>query len=220
MAESITVRRLKQAMEDAGLDQPALAAAAGCTQGAISQILLGKTARSRFLPDIAQVLGVSVDWLRGSTINRTPDLPAVKDASAGDDTVEVAQLDLSFSMGPGTTIDDYIEEVPYRFDIGWLRRLTRSEPRRLRLARGVGESMSPTLLTGDQVLIDTTQRQLNKQDGIYAISLFGAAAIKRLRAIGPQRVRVISDNPAVEDQDVDAEDISIAGRVIWFSREL
>ncbi|KFL47659.1 hypothetical protein IL54_3086 [Sphingobium sp. ba1] len=80
--------------------------------------------------------------------------------------------------------------------------------------------MFPTLLGGDVVLVDTTQRNLNKQDGIYAISLFGAAAIKRLRMVGQGRVLIKSDNHNVGDQEVDLADLHIVGRVIWFGREL
>ena len=58
--------RLREAMAAKNVDQTQLAEAAGCTQGAISQILLGNTRRSRFLPDIARALGVSLDWLRGA----------------------------------------------------------------------------------------------------------------------------------------------------------
>jgi phage repressor protein C with HTH and peptisase S24 domain len=147
-----------------------------------------------------------------------PDVPPTMQSD--DDTVEILSVDLSFSMGPGTSIDDYIEETPVRFGMSFLRAITRSPFERLRLARGVGDSMFPTLVGGDVVLIDTTQRMLNKQDGVYAISIYGAAAIKRLRTIGPQRIMVKSDNPRVDDQEVDAEDLIIAGRVIWFGREL
>ena len=134
--------------------------------------------------------------------------------------VHIKQLDLSFSMGPGTDIDSYVEEMPVSFDLGYLRMFTRTPPARLRLAHGVGESMYPTLLTNDLVWIDTTQTQLNQQDRLWAISLFGAAAIKRLRAIGEDRVLVISDNPAVADQEVSADDLFITGRVIRIARDL
>ncbi|QXT36866.1 helix-turn-helix domain-containing protein [Sphingomonas sanguinis] len=57
--------RVKQAMIEAGLDQEQLAHEVGCTQGAISQIINGRSLRSRFLPDIARRLGVTEDYLRG-----------------------------------------------------------------------------------------------------------------------------------------------------------
>ncbi|MFN3943917.1 MAG: helix-turn-helix transcriptional regulator [Allosphingosinicella sp.] len=149
-----------------------------------------------------------------------PDIPPVRPASADDEVVEITSLDLTFSMGPGTNLDDYIEETPLRFDLSYIRGFTRTTPTRLRIARGVGESMFPTLISSDLVWIDTTQRMLNQQDRIWAISLYGAAAIKRLRAIGDGKVMVISDNRDVENQIVDAEDLIIGGRVIRFSRDL
>jgi phage repressor protein C with HTH and peptisase S24 domain len=134
--------------------------------------------------------------------------------------VTIAQLDLSFSMGPGTDIDHYVEEMPVSFDLDYLRTFTRTAPAKLRLAHGVGESMHPTLLSNDSVWNDTTQRQLSQQDRLWAISLFGAAAIKRLRAIGENRVLVMSDNPHVSDQEVDADSLLIAGRVVRIERDV
>ena len=65
-----------------------------------------------------------------------PDQPVARAADAGE-TVEVIKLDLSFSMGPGTTIDDYIEESRLSFDLSYIRSFTRTAPARLRIASGV-----------------------------------------------------------------------------------
>ena len=67
--------RLQEALDTAGWSQGRLARTIGVTQGAISQILLGKTRRSKFLPDIADVLGVSVRWLTGEDVPRDPLVP-------------------------------------------------------------------------------------------------------------------------------------------------
>ncbi|WP_425334388.1 helix-turn-helix domain-containing protein [Pelagerythrobacter marensis] len=48
-------------------DQSELAREIGVTQGAISKIVLGKTANSRLLPRIASHLGVSLPWLLGES---------------------------------------------------------------------------------------------------------------------------------------------------------
>jgi len=153
-------------------------------------------------------------------LSKSPDAPPTQMLHANDDLVEVPVVDLRWSMGPGTTIDDYIEETPMRFSLDYIRGFTRTAPQLLRIGQGVGDSMFPTLWNSDEVWIDTTQRILNLNDRIWAISLFGAAAIKRLRTIGKGRVLVISDNPSVEDQEVDQEDLFIAGRVIRFEREV
>jgi len=149
-----------------------------------------------------------------------PEQPITRDASANDDTIEITSLDLSYSMGPGTELESYIEEEPIRFDPVFLRRVTRAPFSRLKLARGVGDSMFPTLLPGDVVMIDTTQNRLTMSDRVYAVALHGAAAIKRLRLEKDHRVLVVSDNPNVENYAIDEDDVIVHGRVVWFGREL
>jgi hypothetical protein len=149
-----------------------------------------------------------------------PEMPVVRDVAADDGTVEISSLDLSYSMGPGTELDSYIEEEPIRFDPTFLRRVSRAPFSRLKLARGVGDSMFPTLMPGDVVMIDTTQNKLSMSDRVYAVALHGAAAIKRLRLEKERRVLVVSDNPNVDNYVIDADDVIIHGRVVWFSREL
>lgn len=148
-----------------------------------------------------------------------PDLPATRSADAGD-TAEVVRLDLSLPMGNGATVDDYVEEEPFVFDIGYIRGFTRTPPARLRLATGIGDSMMPTLLPGDQVWIDSTQRILNQSDKVWAVSINGGAAIKRLRPLRGGRVLVISDNATIDNYEVQADELLIGGRVIKFERDL
>jgi phage repressor protein C with HTH and peptisase S24 domain len=212
------------------LNQTAFAERIGAEQSYVSKWeSKGMEPSPRFLGRMASLAGCSVDefldepWSPrhgGEIVGKAPDIPATHLVGGEDETVEIALLDLSFSMGTGTNIDDYIEETPLRFDLSYVRSFTRTPAHRLRLARGVGESMSPTLITSDMVWIDTTQTVLNQQDRIWAVSLYGAAAIKRLRAIGGGKVLVISDNPGVDNQEVDAEDLIIGGRVIRFARDL
>ncbi|WP_037492763.1 transcriptional regulator [Sphingomonas sp. PAMC 26605] len=71
----INLERLELAMNDWGKDQSALARVVGCTPGAINQIFGGNVQRSKFLPDIADALGVSLRWLRGEDVPREPSAP-------------------------------------------------------------------------------------------------------------------------------------------------
>lgn len=135
-----------------------------------------------------------------------------------DDVVQIQKLDLSLSMGPGTLIEDWVEAEPVTFDLAFIQAITRTPSSRLKLVTGIGDSMYPTLNWGDVILIDTTDRQLARQDGVYWIDVYGAAGLKRLRNIGRDRVLVISDNPTVPDMEVDAADIRIQGRAIWLAR--
>jgi phage repressor protein C with HTH and peptisase S24 domain len=139
---------------------------------------------------------------------------------ASGEIVEIQKLDLSLSMGPGTLIDEWVEAEPVKFDLAFIRLITRSPSDRLKLVTGIGDSMYPTLNWGDAIMIDTTDRALARQDGIYWIDLYGAAGIKRLRTVGKGRVLVVSDNPGIADQEVDAGDLRIEGRAVWVARGL
>jgi transcriptional regulator with XRE-family HTH domain len=79
---TIVADRLREAMEDRSVDQTVVAEAIGVTQGAISLILLGKTRRSKFLPDIALYLGVSYDWLIGRDVPKFGTLIAEAELTA------------------------------------------------------------------------------------------------------------------------------------------
>lgn len=56
--------RVRYMREQTGLSQARLAEMAGTSQQAIQQIESGKTERPRFLHEIAQALGVTIDWLK------------------------------------------------------------------------------------------------------------------------------------------------------------
>lgn len=192
----------------------------------------GQNGFSKLAPTIAKRLGVTIEWLlegdAGSKIDLPPppskvmvmaDQPIIH-APKSADAITVRSVDLSYAMGDGTNLEHYYEEEGVLFDPNFLRALTRASSDMLFLAKGDGDSMFPTLIKDDQVLIDTTQRQLNQQDRIWACALHGAGMIKRLRVVGEGRVEVRSDNPTVGNREVDAAELVIVGRVIWVGRRV
>lgn len=78
----VDLARLAKAMADADIDQSKLARTVGCTPGAINQIVSGQSQRSRFLPEIADALGVSRRWLMGEDVPRDPLTPVPPRAPA------------------------------------------------------------------------------------------------------------------------------------------
>lgn len=226
--DSITVlrTRLAKAMEWRGATAKGLARTAGIGETVVRDILQGKTGDVKLgtVERIAKALGLSIADLLPSALSdaRPAHMPDDAPTASSDqgEIVQIQKLDLSLSMGPGTLIDDWVEAEPEPFGLTFIRRITRSPTDRLKLVEGIGDSMWPTLNWGDAVLIDTTDKHLSKQDAIYWINLYGAAGIKRLRTIGPGRVLVKSDNPNVDDQEVDLQDLRIEGRAVWFARGL
>lgn len=225
--------RLAYARERAGYPGKAdFAKAVGIHPTTYRAYETGQNAFAKLAPIFAKKLGVSVEWLMSgsdapvSQIPKIeprpiePDLPKVVGASDGDGAITVRQVDLSYAMGDGANLDDYYEERGIQFDPNFLRTVSKAPAHCLFVARGDGDSMFPTLINDDQVLIDTTQRRLNLQDRLWACSIHGAGMIKRLRVIGENRVEVISDNPAVGNREVSAEELYIVGRVVWVGRRM
>lgn len=211
------IARVLERLDALRLKQKDLADAIGIEENKVSKVRSGERQLKA-----AELLKAN-DWLaiqEARVERREADTSATIPIPGDGEVVQIQKLDLSLSMGPGTLIDGYVESELVNFDLNFIRLYTRATSDRLRLVTGIGDSMEPTLKWGDLILIDTNDRMLSKQDGIYWINLYGAAGIKRLRAVGPRRILVKSDNPAMDDQEVDAEDLRIEGRAIWATRGL
>lgn len=151
--------------------------------------------------------------------SRMPEQPTVQSADAAE-SVNIVQLDLSLAMGPGTIIEEFVEAEQVAFDLSVLRRITRTPSDRLRFVTGIGTSHEPKFQSNDQFLIDINERRLTRIDGYYWITFDGAHALKRLRPLGGGRVQVISENPEYAPMELDAGEVRIEGRAIWFARGL
>ena len=92
----------------------------------------------------------------------------------------------------------------------------------LSIVRVEGDSMSPTLDAGDDILVDLADCEGRLRDGIYVLRIDEALVVKRL-ALSPrgQRVTIQSDNPAYPDwPDCNIDEIHCVGRVIWSGRKI
>jgi transcriptional regulator with XRE-family HTH domain len=81
----------------------------------------------------------------------------------------------------------------------------------------IGDSMAPTVMSGDRVVIDTGHKSPTP-DGIYAIrDTFKSVVVRRLqllRAARPPRVKIISDNPKNAAEEVPLSDLEIVGKAL------
>nr|WP_281351546.1 S24 family peptidase [Microvirga arsenatis] len=79
-----------------------------------------------------------------------------------------------------------------------------------------GDSMIPTLLPGDRVMINRAQTAPSP-DGLFAIFDGIGIAVKRLEVVkgsNPVKIRIKSDNPAHGTDEILAEDLQVIGRVV------
>ena len=99
--------------------------------------------------------------------------------------VPVPLLDLKVSAGPGTAGGTELPLAQIGFDPAWLNRLTSAGSEDLNLVQVEGDSMAPTLLPGDDILVDRSDGEARVRDGIYVLRIDDSLLVKRLtRASG------------------------------------
>lgn len=137
--------------------------------------------------------------------------------------VYVREVDISYAMGEGSVVEDYPSSGLVPFNLHFIRAVSRASTEKLFIATGHGDSMEPTLLRSDLVMIDTTQNHVGLSDQIWALTYAGGGMIKRLRRIkgeNTDQFLMLSDNPAVPPQTANVEDVHIVGKVIWVGRRM
>lgn len=149
-------------------------------------------------------------------------LPA--DESSNDDyskLIPVRRLDIGASAGGGANVDRERRLSSIGFDPRWLRELAGGASAQLSMIRVEGDSMSPTLNDGDDILVNEADAADRLRDGIYVLRLDDGLMVKRL-ALNPvaRLVTVRSDNPAYPSwPDCKLSDIRVIGRVVWGGRK-
>lgn len=144
----------------------------------------------------------------GSPLKEAPD----------DDFIFIPQVRGEISAGEGLAPDEVVD-LKIAFTKDWIKR--KGDPKSLSLIRIRGDSMEPTLRSGDLVLVDHNRNYLDPQGGIYAIAMDDLMMVKRVQVLYPtDKVSIISDNPQYESIEIKAGEVRINGKVIWFGREL
>ena len=136
--------------------------------------------------------------------------------------ISVTRHAVAASAGPGAIVSEELGKPYFAFDGRWLKALTPSSPADLSIVRVEGDSMTPTLNAGDDILVDLGDGAERLRDGIYVLRIDDALVVKRL-ALNPvgRRVTVQSDNPAYPDwPDCSLDEIKPIGRVIWSGRRI
>lgn len=135
------------------------------------------------------------------------------------DAVKVQEWNFAYGMGAGTYLDLPVTGEMHQFSRNWLRQFTHAPPDKIFLARGTGDSMMPTILDADVVLIDTSDNRVKVGDKIWAIAYGDTGLIKRLRPMADGSVKMLSDNQSVPPETAYDGELSIVGRVVAIVRK-
>lgn len=191
------------------------------------------TARGESLAALSRLLGRNAAYLQQFVARGTPRrlderdrrklarYLGIADAALGGPSAEglvgVARVDAGASAGPGRLVGAE-RRGEMLLDPGLLRRLgVRADM--ASTVRVEGDSMSPSLHDGDEILIDGARRSLTARAGIFVFRREGLLAVKRLRLMGGD-VEIASDNPDHPTLVAPAAAIDIIGRVVWLHRAL
>ncbi|WP_020591449.1 XRE family transcriptional regulator [Kiloniella laminariae] len=104
----------------------------------------------------------------------------------------------------------------------YLRTELHVQPTAARIIEVQGDSMTPTLVSGDRVMIDIND-QRPTPPGIFALWDGFGVVVKRIEHIpnsDPPLLRISSDNANHAEYQRTFDEVNIIGRVIWFGRRM
>ena len=164
----------------------------------------------RTVKRIADILNVPLSFITGEQLI---DLDKASDY----EYVFIPQVAGRISAGGGLEPDNTIElKMAFRKD--WVER--KGNPNDMSIIRVLGDSMEPTLQSGDLVLINHSRNYIDPQGGIYALAIDGQIMLKRVQLVPSKgHTRIISDNPQYETEIVPLSQLVVNGKMIWFGRE-
>lgn len=212
--------RTKFAMEGAGFNINSLAQKIGVTYRAISKIVKGETLEPKKIIEIANALNVDVQWLKTGE-GEMPDFanfPQEVTACDEDKTFRIDILDNTASAGFGaiqaSDITEVVSAIEYN-ESNFRQIFNGYNPKDIKLINVKGDSMSPTIESGDLLFVHIAITQYDG-DGVYVFTYGDALHVKRLQQAG-DALYVLSDNPNYKDWSITDENchkFHIHGKVL------
>lgn len=208
--------RIKSRLDALGMSQAALARAVGIAQPSVNHLIKRGAAGSAHLHKIARELRTTPAYLTGETDD--PDEGAFIPPSSAEiaeqmGLVRVAEIDLDIGMGASFLDEAEVTETERWIPKEWVANFTSTPAAMLTFARPFGDSMYPTINDRDIVLIDRSERRVNRQDAIWALVFGGMGTIKRVRVLPDGTHRLMADNAQVRDEMATDGELFVIGRV-------
>lgn len=209
--------RLNLALSSRDMTVTSLAKEVGVTHTAMAKVANGDTLNPKYILEIADALNVSPEWLKTGKGN-APDFSAnMEEEEEGKHQLRVEVMDVYASAGNGAFLTgDLVGDVcAIEFENDYfLQQFQRATGKGLAIINVKGDSMSPTLESGDLLYVDTTIN-CYQGDGLYVFSFNDALYVKRLQLAG-RKILVLSDNKLYDKWEITADEeaqFTIHGKV-------
>lgn len=207
---------VKDARTKAGKSQEALAHDVDVTKGNVSA-----WENERHQPNIGQVIDISLVTNYPVPVLVKEKLEAALEIAAGGggNGFRIQLLANEASMGAGESLqaEDVLSGSLTLTTQFVMEHIHPTSPAALRFIHAYGDSMAPTLNSGDVLLVDTGIQEV-KIDGIYVLRAHGRLFVKRVRQRMDGHYEISSDNPTHKTVDVLNGDhqVTVVGRVVWY----
>lgn len=168
------------------------------------------------LVKLADGLGVDLKWLATGEGSPTPG----ESVETGD-SVLVPLLDVRASAGAGAHSDSETATKMMAFPREFLRSAG-VNPYNARILTVSGDSMEPTLSSGDLLLVDVSVKRI-RNEALYVLVRDDDVYVKRAQKRLQGSILIKSDNeryPPEEFSEADADRLRVAGRVAWYGRSI
>ncbi|CAI9120471.1 LexA family transcriptional regulator [Brytella acorum] len=193
----------------------------GISGSSLNNYLKGREMKASVAVRLAEVCGVDPVWLIFGT--GAANAPAHTVAAVSDDVSIRIYDEAEASAGFGLLGIDGVRPNFVRISKGFLEDLGLT-PNHTIILNVRGDSMEPTLKTGDRIILNTAP--VHMLSGVMVFVSSGLLMVKRLALTAAGSVRVISDNPIYPSEDVplsrfrwgqpDGDDaITVIGRVAY-----
>ena len=201
--------RIQEAIEQSGKSMSAIAREMGVTPEAVRGWKEGISIPSfERLDDLARATGKSAEWLQLGTGEKENKQLGI---------VSVPLLEVRASAGTGFL--NFSEQVVRRIDFyeDWLKQNVRYTNRdNLGMISASGDSMEPTINSGDILLVDHGINEV-LYDSIYVALVNGELYVKRFQRTPSKTLLMISDNKKYQSFELKLEDeVRIIGRVAYY----
>jgi phage repressor protein C with HTH and peptisase S24 domain len=214
--------RLIYARKSKGFKQKELANILKISLPTMNHYESGKRApNSELLSQIAKTLDCDPGWLltgEGQAEKKGAHSSEPMSSSTLNDFVLVPRYNIEASAGGGSVIHSEQIVDHLAFKASWVSKELGADPKNLLLIHSIGDSMEPTLRSGDLLLVDRNKGRM-KGDGIYLINFDDGLMVKRLEWMMDGTVVIRGDNANVSREQkltaIEMEKLHLLGRVVW-----
>jgi len=210
-------QKLKLEMKKRGISSAELSKRSDVKTSFIYDVISGKSTNPSTvkLARVAESLDIDLNFLVGNN-----EADAHEKRYHGKDYIAVPRIDIDTLSGKEKITSVYEEAEYYYFRKSWIENHLKTQPENLRMLYISGDSMEPTLLHNDIVLVDTSKKTPSPP-GVFVLFDGLGLSGKRLEYVSSQKtLRIMSDNSQYSSYERSVDDTIIVGRIVWFAREM